>query len=108
MEKKLWNVYEERDEDGGFGDAIYTRIHVGTVLATDQEIEEFLKVWDKPRIYDHPYDDLYEHHVVAESISLMDIESLQPYDPKTRDWPDIPHDVPESYQWDGEKWTCSQ
>lgn len=104
MEKELWNVYEERDEDGGYGDAVFTQTHVGTVWATDQEIEEFLKIWDRPRIYDRPYASLSEHHIWVEKVSPIDIKSFEPYDPRTRDWPDVPYGVSYFCQWDGEKW----
>lgn len=31
MEKKLWNVFEGVDLDGGYGDAVYTEKMAGTV-----------------------------------------------------------------------------
>lgn len=104
MEKKLWNIYEESDVDGGFGDAVWAQNLVGTVMATDEEIKEFLEYWDKPRVYDHPYADLMEHHIVAEEVHTVDIHGFEPYNPKTRLWPDLPGDAYSFYEWDGEKW----
>ena len=86
----LYNIFHVFDVDGGFGDAVKTEKCLGLVEATEEEIEEFLKLWDKPRIYDHPYSDLYEHHVKAEPVKIQELSDLEPYDPATRDWPDQP------------------
>lgn len=69
------------DVDGGFGDAVRTEVVCGVVKATEDEIIDFLNKWDKPRVYDRPYADLYDHHIVAEKIQIANLETFQPYDP---------------------------
>lgn len=100
----LYNIFHVYDVDGGFGDAVTREKHIGLVEATEEEVKEFLAVWDKPRIYDHPYSDLYEHHVIARPVKIDELSDLQPYDPKTRDWPDLPEGSYSFCAWDGEKW----
>ena len=88
--RKLYNIFHQFDVDGGFGDAVGKRMHVGLVKATEEEIKNFLEIWDKPRVYEHPYSDLYEHSVVAEEVKVAELKDVVPYDPATRDWPDLP------------------
>jgi len=88
----LYNIYHAYDVDGGFGDAIGEQDYVATVEATEKEIEEFKKEWDKPRIYSRPYADLYEHSIVVEKINVVNIKDVVPYPPEYRDLPDCPED----------------
>lgn len=92
MEKKLWSIEHEMDDDSGHGDAIQTRYCVAIVEATKEEIDAFLEEWDRPRIYDRPYDNLMEHHITATPIEIVkDLSKVEPYDPMTKYWPDIPN-----------------
>lgn len=77
--KYLWAIYHGFDEDGGFGDAIYTEEMVGVVQATETEIEDFVEKYDNPIVYDHPYDDLTAHHIRVEKIVVKDISEVKPY-----------------------------
>lgn len=80
MSKKLYAIFHGVDEDGGFGDAVYTENMMGVVQATQEEIDEFLLKWNEPIVYDHPYDDLYCHYVRAEEIpEFCDLDKLNPY-----------------------------
>ena len=78
----LWNIYHHYDNCGEYGDAIHVRKHVGTIAATEEEIAEFLKKWDKPRIYESPYGDLWFGHVTAEMVVAKTTQSIIPYDEK--------------------------
>lgn len=89
--KKLWNIYHIYDVDGGYGDAVQITDLVGTVSATDEQIDLIVEYWNKPRVYAHPYDDLTEHTIIKEEVKpIYDLVNFEPYDPKTRLWPDIP------------------
>ena len=79
MEKKLYAIYHNYDEADEYGDSVYVSLMVGVLSATEQEIKEFLDKWDKPEVYDTPYDSLVCHSVRAEEIKILDISSLQPY-----------------------------
>lgn len=79
MEKKLWAIYHDYDVDGGFGDSIHETEMVGVVQATEEEIEAFIQKYDKPIIYDKPYDELYCHSVRVEEIEMTSLDSICPY-----------------------------
>ena len=98
-------IYHIYDVDGGFGDPVTKKDLIAVVEATKEQIDEFLATWNKPRIYDRPYGDLYEHGIVAEPATFSSLDGLIPYDPETRDWPDVPEDFDlRGRRWDGEKW----
>ena len=104
----LYNIYHLYDVDGGFGDAVCQKRFVGMVEATESEIAEFLKVWDKPRICERPYSDLYEHKVVAELVKIQELSELEPYNPATRDWPDLPEGCGSWSEYDPETKTWKE
>lgn len=79
MSKKFYAIFHGVDEDGGFGDAVYTESMMGIVEATQEEIDAFIQKWDQPIVYDHPYDDLCCHYVRAEEIQFCDLDKLNPY-----------------------------
>lgn len=79
MEKKLYAIYHGVDEDGGYGDAVYTANMMGIVRATEEEIEAYIAKWNKPIVYDHPYDDLSCHNVYAEEVVVANLDELNPY-----------------------------
>lgn len=79
MEKKLYAIYHGVDEDGGYGDAVYTENMIGIVKATEEEIKAYIEKWNKPIVYDHPYADLSCHNVYAEEISVANLDELNPY-----------------------------
>lgn len=83
----LFQILHIYDVDGGFGDPIEKSKTVAIVDATEDQIKEFLNVWDKPRVYDRPYGALYEHHVTAVPMKIVDLRDVTPYDPATRDLP---------------------
>lgn len=100
----LYNIFHCYDVDGEFGDAVPKQELIGLVEATDKEVNDFLNLWNKPRIYDTPYDALYEHIVIAEPVKICELSDLQPYDPVTRDWPDQPEGNSFSLMWNGTEW----
>ena len=79
MSKKLWNVFHGYDVDGGFGDAVWSENLVGTVEATDEEMEAFLQKWNRPEIYEHPYDDLTCHSIRVEEVTVQTLDGFEPY-----------------------------
>ena len=79
MSKKFYAIFHGVDEDGGFGDAVYTESMMGVVEATQEEIDAFIQKWNKPVIYDTPYADLSCHNVRAEEIQFVDLDKLNPY-----------------------------
>ena len=79
MSKKFYAIFHGYDTDGGFGDAIPQETMMGIVEATEEEIEAFIKKWDKPIVYDHPYADLCCHHVYAQEIQLSTLDEIKPY-----------------------------
>jgi hypothetical protein len=101
----LYQIFHEYDVDGGFGDPISRSELVAVVDATQEQIDKFLEEWDKPRIYDHPYGDLYEHGITVKPLTaIKKIEDVTPYDPETRDWPDLPDDCYSYARWTGTEW----
>ena len=82
MKRTLWNIYHHYDNCGENGDAIPVCEHVATIAATEEEIAEFLQKWNRPRIYESPYADLYFGHVTAEIVVVKTTESIIPYDEK--------------------------
>lgn len=73
----LYNVYHIYDEDGGFGDAVSMEQHVATVECTKEEIEEFIKEFDKTEAYDHPYATLECHTIRVEEARTVTMEELR-------------------------------
>lgn len=101
----LYSIFHVRDVDGGFGDAVTNKEFIGLVECTEQELEDFLDEWNKPRVYDRPYMSLWEHKIIAEREEILEIKGLQPYDPRTKDWPSIPEDLYQGATWNAEKQT---
>lgn len=79
-ERKLYNIFHEYEVDGGFGDPVGTESLVGTVWATEKEIDEFVAKWNKPVVYDIPYYPLTCHAVSVEEVDIVDIDSFEPYE----------------------------
>lgn len=79
MSKKFYAIFHGVEEDGGFGDGVFTENMVGVVEATQEEINAFIEKWDKPIVYDEPYASLTCHHVRAEEIEICDLSTLNPY-----------------------------
>lgn len=78
--KHLWEVFHCYDVDGGFGDAVGQKDAVGVAYATEYEIDEYLKKWDKPKVYDRPYASLYHHTVRVQKIEIApSIDEVIPY-----------------------------
>ena len=86
MEKELYAIYHVYDEDGGFGDAVTIRDMVGAVWATKEELDAFLKQWDKPEVCGMPYDTLFCHAIEAEALEPTDISKFKPYSTDPDDW----------------------
>lgn len=78
-EKKLWNIFHCYDTDGGFGDCVPQEDLVGTVEATEEEIKEFLKKWDKPEIYEEPYAAMLCHAVRVVPVEVVELKGFEPY-----------------------------
>ncbi len=99
--KKYYNIYHMSDiYDGRSSVPVQQHKYIGLVYATEEEIKEFLEKWNKPRVYYHMYDVLYEHLVTAVPVEVKELNKLEPYNPKTRDWPDLPSGMDFDYEWD--------
>lgn len=96
-----YNIYHISDiYDGRSSIPVQQKKYIGLVRATEEEIAEYLKIWNKPRVYYHMYDKLYEHTIAAVRVEVKELNDLQPYNPISRDWPDIPEGVDFDYEWD--------
>ena len=78
-DKDFYAIKHGYDVDGGFGDAVTVSNLVGVVFASKEEIDKFLKKWDKPEVYDRPYADLYHHCVSANKLEIAELDTLVPY-----------------------------
>lgn len=58
MTKYVYVVFEDIDEDGGFGDAVRTKEAV-TAFLSKESAEKYVKENDNKHVHEHPYDDLY-------------------------------------------------
>ena len=59
---------------------MYVEDYIRTVVATDEEIEEFLQKWNKPKQYASTYGYAMMHHyVVARPVVMENICSVKPY-----------------------------
>lgn len=82
MKKKLWAIYHLLTVDGGYGDAIPQDEMVGIVEATDEEIKAFVEKYDRPVVYDEPYDKLTCHGIQAQEIKVIhNLDEVEPYGP---------------------------
>ena len=55
---KVYQVVHNYDVDGGFGDAIRSFDTIVT-FANKADAENFVEKYEKPHVYDIPYDDLW-------------------------------------------------
>lgn len=78
--KNMYAVFHWYHVDGGFGDPVYTEEMKGIVSATEEEIAEYVRKWDKPIIYEKPYGNLYKHGIRIEKVKMADL-TLEPYNP---------------------------
>ena len=103
--KQFYNIYHMYEV---FSGSRIDRVQklIGMLEATQEEINAFLKEWNRPRVYFNTGDKLYEHMVVATPVKKFEVDDIQPYDPATRDWPDLPEGVDFAFSWDSEnkKW----
>ena len=97
-EKKYYNIYHISECFEGSRISRHQK-HCGLIEATDEEIKAFLEKWNRPRVYFNRGDKLYEHMVVALPVKKSSTDELEPYDPATRDWPDLPEGVDFSLVW---------
>lgn len=101
--KKLYTIYHVYDVYNGIaGGPLQQLKNLGMVEATEKEMEEFLKEWNKPRVYYNMYDKLYEHKIIATETPIKELKDIVPYDPTTREWPDIPYGKDFGAKWDPE------
>lgn len=78
--KKLYAIYHGYSVDGGYGDAIWEEEMTGLVWATQNEIDAYVKKYNKPVVYDHPYDDLVCHGIRAEEAAIDEsLDQVKPY-----------------------------
>ncbi len=102
--KKLYNVYHLYDNV--VNDKIVCQYaFVGAIEASDEEITEFNKKWSKPRIYAWFNNKaLYEHNVVCEEIKIKKPDELNVYNPRKKNWPDIPSCGEEDWCYEDGHW----
>lgn len=65
------------DVDGGLGDAIEREDVVGVVDCTKAELDAFLKEYNKPIVYDEPYNWITCHTLIAEEIEVKTLASIE-------------------------------
>ena len=75
--KELYLVKHCYDVDGGFGDAVAVEDVIGIVECTKEEIDKFIKDFDKSEVYDTPYSDLYHHGIEVEAVHIMTISDIR-------------------------------
>lgn len=75
--KKLYMIKHVYYVDGGFGDAIYSEGVVGIVECAEEELNDFLKKYNHPVVYDEPYAYLTCHELKAEEISIKSLKELE-------------------------------
>ena len=64
---KIYNVYHLYDVDGGFGDAI-PKSEMVAIFESKADAEAFVEKYNKPYVYDKPYDTLWcNEYVVTET-----------------------------------------
>lgn len=97
----FWNLYHITDVYDG-SRITQKMTFLGMVESTKEEIDQFLKEWNKPRVYYYPYDKLFEHTIVATQVKKVDLKEISPYNPKTKDWPDIPFGMDLDAEWNPE------
>lgn len=59
--------------DGGFGDAVYEE-EVVKVTTSEELAKAYVKKWDDPFVYDHPYDDVTMHGLSYEEYEIEYLE----------------------------------
>ena len=99
----LYNIYHVCDVYGNAGGPTQQIKSIGLVETSPEEIEKYLEYWNRPRVYYDMYDKMYEHRVIAVEVQLKPLDTLIPYNPETREWPDLPHGMYMWMQWDAEK-----
>lgn len=67
---KVYIVKHEYDVDGGIGDAI-GKEDVLCGFTSEAEAEAFVSAYEKPHIYDQPYDDLWCGNLVIEELNMI-------------------------------------
>ena len=65
----IYLIIHEYDVDGGFGDAIGCE-EVVTAFSTIEKANEFVKKYEKPRIYWKPYNNLYCGNLRIEEVGI--------------------------------------
>lgn len=76
--KKVYAIMHQFDEDGGFGDAVYKEELI-VVFEDKKMAETFIEKFQKPHVYDIPYDKLrcgeLEIREIAISENLSEIDT---------------------------------
>lgn len=71
MIKNVYVVFEDIDEDGGYGDAIPTKEAV-VAFSSKELAEKYVKKNDNKHVYDCPYDSLYCGGLHIEKIKVQE------------------------------------
>lgn len=66
---KIYLIAHQFDVDGGFGDAVQQEC-VLFATPSKEEANRYVERYNEPRIYDKPYDALYEHRLVVRSVTI--------------------------------------
>ena len=68
--EKIYQVVHEFYTDGGFGDAIWQR-EVVAVFEDLDDAKAFVERFEKPHIYDKPYDNLWCGQLEIDEVNVM-------------------------------------
>lgn len=68
--KSMWVIKSVRDEDGGFGDAV-EKESVVAIVETEQLAKRIVDELSDPKIYESPYNDLYEGELRFKKIPIV-------------------------------------
>ena len=80
---KIYNVYHEYDEDGGFGDAVSQKFLLES-FESESDANEYVKEFENPHIYDRPYAALECGKLVVEAVDV--IAKGEPYHKPENMW----------------------
>ena len=85
---KIYVIEHCYDVDGGFGDAIPTRMSI-CAFKTKEQAEVFVSKNSNPHVYGHPYDDLYCGELEIEELDVYEDGSKLKFEAHSGDWGDV-------------------
>ena len=68
---KVYIIYHDYDVDGGYGDAT-DQHEILWICKDEEEAKAYIERWNKPEVYDNPYDSLYKNALHYEEHDLYE------------------------------------